>query len=266
MPMLSLADLLNPTGTEQALNPVPLPASQPQDLPPGVTVQHNVQLNHYTTLTELHSYPPSFLLEYPCPGLEPYQSLGHLVTMESLSWSCPSQDFAYSLGDPKGGSSNVKVYPLTNNKGEQVHCQRCYSTCQGIKAWVWDYTFNKVHAQRSVPSQTCTNLGRPLETWIPMSMSIGSFGYWIENKIQSKFTIQSLCHQESFILLDIWKAGDTTMNIIESSNRDVNQEGIGCSLVGGTISGKSYDLAKLNVQENHNATGIPSSYRPGHIQ
>ncbi|KAJ7575687.1 hypothetical protein C8J56DRAFT_1118725 [Mycena floridula] len=195
--------------------------------------------------------------------------------MEGLSWSCPSQDFAYSLGDPKGGSSNVKVYPLTDNKGEQAKVL--------IKAWVWDYTFNKLHAQR------------PLETWIPMSMSIGSFrcalliffgniyklkasetakvrteskvtSDWIENKIQSKFTIQSLCHQESFILLDIWKAGNTTTNIIESSNRDVNQEGIACSLVGGTISGKSYDLATLKVQENHTATGISSSYRPGHIQ
>ncbi|KAJ7580745.1 hypothetical protein C8J56DRAFT_1057692 [Mycena floridula] len=89
---------------------------------------------------------------------------------------------------------------------------------------------------------------------------------WIQNKLQSKFAIQGLCHQESFIPLDIWQAGDNTTNIVEASHRDINRKGVGCSLVGGTVSGKGYDLAKLKVQENHVETGISSSYRPGHVQ
>ncbi|KAJ7595458.1 hypothetical protein C8J56DRAFT_883672 [Mycena floridula] len=118
--MLSLAD--------------PVPGLQQPAIPPGVTVKHNVKLNRDTTLTELWIYPSGFLLEYPHTSSSSEQAIGHLFTMQGSSWTCPSRDFAYSLGEPKGGTSNVKVYPLTDDKEEQVLCRRCYSTCQGIKA------------------------------------------------------------------------------------------------------------------------------------
>ncbi|KAJ7586091.1 hypothetical protein C8J56DRAFT_1052446 [Mycena floridula] len=123
-PMLSLAALLNPapatSGSAQA--------------PPGVTVQHNVQLNRDTTLSEPWIYPKGHKPEYPATSPSDETSIGHLITMdESAAWSSPSLDFAYSLGYPRGARDNVMVYPLRDQDGNEVACRRTYSTCQGIK-------------------------------------------------------------------------------------------------------------------------------------
>ncbi|KAJ7581936.1 hypothetical protein C8J56DRAFT_1056935 [Mycena floridula] len=131
--MLSLADLFNPAETVSAPASTSSPWLQQTVIPPGVTVKHNVKLNRDTTLTELWIYPPGFLLEYPHTSSSLEQAIGHLFTMQGFSWTCPSHDFAYSLGDPRGGTSNVKVYPLADNEGNQVLCKRRFRTCQGIK-------------------------------------------------------------------------------------------------------------------------------------
>ncbi|KAJ7585267.1 hypothetical protein C8J56DRAFT_1053660 [Mycena floridula] len=127
--MLSLADLLNPAETVSAPASTSSPWLQQTVIPPGVTVKHNVKLNRDTTLTELWIYPPGFLLEYPHTSSSSEQAIGHLFTMQGSSWTCPSH-FAYSLGDPRGGTSNVKVYPLADNEGNQVLCKRRFRTCQ----------------------------------------------------------------------------------------------------------------------------------------
>ncbi|KAJ7590350.1 hypothetical protein C8J56DRAFT_1048512 [Mycena floridula] len=132
MPMLSLSDLLNPdetrttTASPNAISPTHIPA--------GVTLQHNVQLNRDTILTQLWIYLKGYLLEYPSTSASADQSIGHLFSMDkSVKWSSPILDFAYSSGFPRGSSNNIKVHPLVDNNGQPVLCKRTYTTCQGVK-------------------------------------------------------------------------------------------------------------------------------------
>lgn len=45
----------------------------------------------------------------------------------------------------------------------------------------------------------------------------------------------------------VWKAGDTTSNLIESAHSDVNQEGLHCTLVGGISKGQAFDVMKMKT-------------------
>jgi hypothetical protein len=45
--------------------------------------------------------------------------------------------------------------------------------------------------------------------------------------------------------LEVWKAGDSTSNLIESVHADVNREGVGCTLVGGVKKGQAFDVMKM---------------------
>ncbi|KAJ7576578.1 hypothetical protein C8J56DRAFT_1061858 [Mycena floridula] len=121
--MLSLTDLLNPAETASTSASTSSPELQQTAIPPGVTVKHNVKLNRDTTPAKLWIYPPRFLLEYPHTSSSLEQAISHLFTMQESSWSCLCHDFAYSLGDPRGGTSNVKVL-----------CKQRFRTCQGIRA------------------------------------------------------------------------------------------------------------------------------------
>jgi hypothetical protein len=50
-----------------------------------------------------------------------------------------------------------------------------------------------------------------------------------------------LCWEKSLVPIDIWKAGDSTSNIIESVHADVNREGVGCTLVGAVRKGQAFN-------------------------
>jgi hypothetical protein len=45
--------------------------------------------------------------------------------------------------------------------------------------------------------------------------------------------------------MEIWNAGDSTSNVIESVHADVNREGVGCTLVGAVKKGQAFDTMKM---------------------
>ncbi|KAJ7592437.1 hypothetical protein C8J56DRAFT_885595 [Mycena floridula] len=99
---------------------------------------YSITESHYCALAIVTTMLSLIDLLNPVPGLQqpaipPGVACNTMVSLRGSSWTCLSQDFAYSLGEPKGGTSSIKVYPLKDDKGEQVLCQRRYSTCQGIK-------------------------------------------------------------------------------------------------------------------------------------
>ncbi|KAK0214518.1 hypothetical protein IW262DRAFT_1278918 [Armillaria fumosa] len=70
---------------------------------------------------------------------------------------------------------------------------------------------------------------------------------WLNNKRDSKFALQGMCWEKSFILLSIWQAGDTTTNAVEMSHIDIYREGMPCSLVGGISCTRHYDKMRLHI-------------------
>ncbi|KAJ7059864.1 hypothetical protein C8F01DRAFT_1253960 [Mycena amicta] len=61
------------------------------------------------------------------------------------------------------------------------------------------------------------------------------------------------------------KAGDQTSNLIETAHRDVNREGVHCSLVGGLQKGFAFDMMKLKTLQAYQEYGVNPSYRSTHI-
>lgn len=47
------------------------------------------------------------------------------------------------------------------------------------------------------------------------------------------------------IPFEVWNAGDSTSNLIESVHADVNREGVGCTLIGGVKKGRAFDAMKM---------------------
>ncbi|KAJ6528652.1 hypothetical protein DFH09DRAFT_1413445 [Mycena vulgaris] len=70
---------------------------------------------------------------------------------------------------------------------------------------------------------------------------------WVNDKQSSKFFFPGICWEQSFIPLDIWNAGDPNSNLIESVHRDVNREGVHCTLLGGLKKGQLFDALKMKT-------------------
>ncbi|KAJ6457805.1 hypothetical protein C8R47DRAFT_915228, partial [Mycena vitilis] len=64
---------------------------------------------------------------------------------------------------------------------------------------------------------------------------------WVRDKESCQFAFAGICWQRSFIPLDVWRAGDPHTNLIETVHRDVNREGVHCTLLGGLLRGQDYD-------------------------
>ncbi|KAJ6580121.1 hypothetical protein DFH09DRAFT_1029996 [Mycena vulgaris] len=88
---------------------------------------------------------------------------------------------------------------------------------------------------------------------------------WVNDKQSSKFFFPGICWEQSFIPLDIWNAGDPNSNLIESVHRDVNREGIHCTLLGGLKKGQLFDALKMKTLTTYENYGITPSYKTGHI-
>lgn len=69
----------------------------------------------------------------------------------------------------------------------------------------------------------------------------------MRDKIRSKFAFEGLCWEKSHIPVDIWRAGESNSNLIESVHADANREGTGCTLLGGVIKGKFFDDLKMKT-------------------
>lgn len=70
---------------------------------------------------------------------------------------------------------------------------------------------------------------------------------WIRDKETSKFAFAALCQEKSFIPLAVWKAGEAHSNLIETVHRDVNREGVHCTIVGGLLRGQAFDVLKAQT-------------------
>ncbi|KAJ7149249.1 hypothetical protein C8R43DRAFT_888121 [Mycena crocata] len=88
---------------------------------------------------------------------------------------------------------------------------------------------------------------------------------WVNNKESCKFFFAGICWERSFIPLDIWNAGDANSNLIESVHRDVNREGVHCTLLGGLKKGQLFDALKMKTVLTYESFGITPSYKSGHI-
>jgi hypothetical protein len=67
---------------------------------------------------------------------------------------------------------------------------------------------------------------------------------WVRDKQRSNFAFQGMCWEKSFIPEAIWRAGESTSNLVETVHADVNREGISCTLVGGVKKGQYFDEMK----------------------
>jgi hypothetical protein len=70
---------------------------------------------------------------------------------------------------------------------------------------------------------------------------------WVQDKNRSQFALQALCWEKSHIPELVWRAGDTTSNLIESAHADVYREGIHCTLLGGIAKGQAFDTLKMRT-------------------
>ncbi|KAJ6558189.1 hypothetical protein B0H19DRAFT_946802 [Mycena capillaripes] len=87
---------------------------------------------------------------------------------------------------------------------------------------------------------------------------------WVRDKESSQFAFAGICWEKSFIPLDIWKAGEPHTNLIEAAHRDVNREGVHCTLLGGLMRGQDYDAMKRATLEHYELHGIRPSYDSVH--
>jgi len=70
---------------------------------------------------------------------------------------------------------------------------------------------------------------------------------WVNDKESSQFFFPGICWERSFIPLDIWNAGDSNSNLIESVHSDVNREGVHCTLLGGLQKAQRFDALKMKT-------------------
>ncbi|KAK0227928.1 hypothetical protein IW262DRAFT_1264933 [Armillaria fumosa] len=112
-------------------------------------------------------------------------------------------------------------------------------------------------ASCAVPNYTVKEKMHSLLCELQDEVSTRSFSYlmqdsfcclaWLNNKRDSKFALQGMCWEKSFIPLSIWQAGDTTTNAVEMSHIDIYREGMPCSLVGGISRARHYDKMRLHI-------------------
>ncbi|KAK7031741.1 hypothetical protein R3P38DRAFT_2521802 [Favolaschia claudopus] len=87
---------------------------------------------------------------------------------------------------------------------------------------------------------------------------------WVNDKESSKFFYSGICWEKSLVPLDIWNAGDANSNLIESVHRDVNREGVHCTLLGGLKKGQLFDAVKMKTLKTFESYGITPSFKTGH--
>ncbi|KAJ7841661.1 hypothetical protein B0H13DRAFT_1649125, partial [Mycena leptocephala] len=83
---------------------------------------------------------------------------------------------------------------------------------------------------------------------------------WVRDKESCQFAFSSICWERSFIPLPVWEAGDPHTNLIETVHRDVNREGVHCTLLGGLLRGQDYDELQRATLLEFEQHGIRPSY------
>ncbi|KAJ7053684.1 hypothetical protein C8F01DRAFT_1031905 [Mycena amicta] len=88
---------------------------------------------------------------------------------------------------------------------------------------------------------------------------------WVKDKDTSGFAWSGICHAKSKIPLLIWQAGDSSTNLIETVHRDVNREGVHCTLLGGIQKGLAFDVFKQHTLDTQEDYGVFPTYSRGYI-
>ncbi|KAJ6506213.1 hypothetical protein C8R47DRAFT_1241345 [Mycena vitilis] len=88
---------------------------------------------------------------------------------------------------------------------------------------------------------------------------------WVNDKESSQFFFPGICWERSHIPLDIWNAGDSNSNLIESVHADVNRDGVHCTLLGGLQKGQKFDALRMKTLITYEKYGITPSYKTGHL-
>ena len=71
------------------------------------------------------------------------------------------------------------------------------------------------------------------------------FQDWVQDKIHSKFVLQGMCWQKSFILKVVWQVTDSSSNTIKSLHADANTKDTPCTLVSSVKKRQKFDKIKL---------------------
>ncbi|KAJ7701369.1 hypothetical protein B0H14DRAFT_2648403 [Mycena olivaceomarginata] len=125
----------------------------------------------------------------------------------------------------------------------------------------------------SAPSIIFCNIKKFEYAW-RMMLGMGTLCYKDPGKKAGKAGNESLASsssslesagERSFIPIDIWSAGDANSNLVESVHRDVNREGVHCTLLGGLKKGQLFDTIKMKTLSTYESYGITPSYKTGHI-
>ncbi|KAJ6484352.1 hypothetical protein C8R47DRAFT_1072982 [Mycena vitilis] len=88
---------------------------------------------------------------------------------------------------------------------------------------------------------------------------------WVNDKESCQFFFPGICWERSHIPLDIWNAGDSNSNLIESVHADVNRDGVHCTLLGGLQKGQKFDALRMKTLITYEEYGITPSYKTGHV-
>ncbi|KAL0057090.1 hypothetical protein AAF712_016285 [Marasmius tenuissimus] len=87
---------------------------------------------------------------------------------------------------------------------------------------------------------------------------------WLADKESLPFVFPAICWEKSLIPRDIWFARPHSTNTAESVHRDVNREGVRCTLVGATKKGMHFDLLKLKSLKSFEDSGVRETYKSKH--
>ncbi|KAJ7848160.1 hypothetical protein B0H14DRAFT_3453317 [Mycena olivaceomarginata] len=114
---------------------LPAPGPPPQPLTVPRTTEYGARISPRSRLSVLYRYEAGVDVEYPESGVD--APVGHLIPVDPSSGGrLPWSDFAYSRGQPDGGTpSGEHFYTdlLVDRHGVPVPCKKQHSTCQGIK-------------------------------------------------------------------------------------------------------------------------------------
>lgn len=117
----------------------------------------------------------------------------------------------------------------------------------------WDGTIQAIkdHGGKAGLGEICKDRNS-FRMW---SLMISESIDWIKDKERTKFAFQGMCWEKSFIPEEVWRAGEANSNLIETVHRDVNREGVQCTLVGGLKKGQLFDKVKMTTLKVPNSLG-----------
>ncbi|KAK1224976.1 hypothetical protein PQX77_012125 [Marasmius sp. AFHP31] len=87
---------------------------------------------------------------------------------------------------------------------------------------------------------------------------------WLADKETLPFVFPAICWEKSYIPRDVWLARPHSTNTAESVHRDVNREGVRCTLVGATKKGMHFDLLKLKSLKSFQDSRVRETYKSKH--